>query len=100
MRLQPSRLLALGLRALLGALLLFSLGACSSFSARDPLRIDLAGLDPIPGQGLEVRFMLKLRVQNPNDVAVDYRGIALELEVNNQPLARSLVEKVVKARPS
>ena len=93
MHLQPSRLFALGLRALLGTLLLFSLGACSSFSARDPLRIDLAGLEPLPGQGLEVRFMLKLRVQNPNDVAVDYRGIALELEVNNQPLASGVSDQ-------
>ena len=54
MRLQPSRLFALGLRALLGALLLFSLGACSSFSARDPLRMavaitaNLAGLFDLP----------------------------------------------------
>lgn len=93
MRTQSSRLLTVGLRPLLGVLLLLSLGACSSFSARDPLRIDLAGLEPLPGQGLEMRFMLKLRVQNPNDVAVDYRGIALELEVNNQPLASGVSDQ-------
>jgi hypothetical protein len=93
MRTQSSRLLAAGLRPLFGVLLLLSLGACSSFSARDPLRIDLAGLEPLPGQGLEMRFMLTLRVQNPNDVAVDYRGIALELEVNNQPLASGVSDQ-------
>ena len=87
MRSQSSCLLTLGLRTLLGALLLLSLGACSSFTTRDPLRIDMVGLEPLPGQGLEVRFMLKLRVQNPNDMAVDYNGIALDLEVNNQTLA-------------
>ena len=93
MRSQSSCLLTLGLRTLLGALLLLSLGACSSFTTRDPLRIDLAGLEPLPGQGLEVRFMLKLRVQNPNDVAVDYNGIALDLEVNNQPLASGVSDQ-------
>lgn len=71
---------------LMAALLM--LGACSSlFGTRDPLRIDLVGLEPATGQGMEARFMVKLRVQNPNDQAIDYNGIALDLSVNGQPLA-------------
>ena len=68
--------------------LLLALGACSSlFATRDPLRIDLVGLEPATGQGMEARFTVKLRVQNPNDQAIDYNGIALDLSVNGQPLA-------------
>ena len=74
------RLLALPL------FLLLVLSGCSSFRA-DPLRIDLAGLEPLPSQGLEMRFALSLRVQNPNNRAIDYNGIALDLAVNGQPLA-------------
>ncbi len=67
---------------------LLTLGACSSlFGTRDPLRIDLVGLEPAIGQGMEARFTVKLRVQNPNDQAIDYDGIALDLSVNGQPLA-------------
>ena len=74
-------------RLLASLALLGLLTACASMAPRDPLHIDLAGLEPLPSQGLEARFNLKLRVQNPNERAVDYQGIALELEVNGQPLA-------------
>ncbi|WP_152227767.1 LEA type 2 family protein [Pseudomonas sp. SCB32] len=68
--------------------LLLALGACSTlFGGRDPLRVDLVGLEPIAGQGMEARFAVKLRVQNPNEDAIDYHGIALDLAVNGQPLA-------------
>lgn len=74
-------------------LLALNLGACASLGLRDPLRIDLAGLEPLPGQGLELRFAIKLRVQNPNDSAVDFDGVALELEVNGQPLASGVSDQ-------
>lgn len=67
--------------------LLLTLTACSSLRPGDPLQIDLAGLEPLPSQGMEVRFIMRLRVQNPNDQAIDYSGIALNLALNGQPLA-------------
>lgn len=76
--------------ALRGGLIvvMLALGACASlFGQRDPLRIDLVGLEPLAGQGMEARFTVKLRVQNPNEDAIDYNGIALDLSVNGQPLA-------------
>lgn len=69
------------------------LGACASLGDRDPLRIDLVGLEPLPGQGLEVRFAVKLRVQNPNDSAVEFDGVALDLEVNGRPLASGVSDQ-------
>lgn len=70
-----------------------TLGACANLSNRDPLRVDLAGLEPLPGQGLEVRLAVKLRVQNPNDSAVNFSGVALSLEVNGQPLASGVSDQ-------
>lgn len=69
------------------------LSACSTFGQRDPLRIDLVGLEPLPGQGMEMRFMVKLRVQNPNDQPIEYNGIALDLDVNGQPLASGVSDQ-------
>lgn len=81
------------LRAVLASFLIVSLAACSSLSPRDPVKIDLVGLEPLPGEGLEMRFSVKLRVQNPNDSAIDYNGIALDLDVNNQPLASGVSDQ-------
>lgn len=75
------------IRTLLCSLLIISLGACSSLVPRDPLHIDLVGLEPLPGEGLEMRFAVKLRIQNPNEGAIDYNGVALQLDINKQPLA-------------
>lgn len=80
-------------RPLLAGVLAIALAACSSLPPSDPLHIDLVGLEPLPGQGLEVRFAVKLRVQNPNDSAIDYQGAALELEVNGQPLATGVSDQ-------
>lgn len=81
------------LRPLLAAALLVSLAACSTFANRDPLHIDLVGLEPLPGEGLEVRFAVKLRIQNPNEGSIDYNGVALQLDVNDQPLARGVSDQ-------
>ncbi len=72
---------------LLAALASVLLAACAALPGRDPLRVDVAGIEPIEGQGLELRLAVKLRVQNPNDDAVEYDGAALELEVNGKTLA-------------
>jgi hypothetical protein len=66
--------------------LLVMLTACSSLPQHDPLRTSLAGIEPLPGEGLEARFAVKLRVQNPNDHPIDFNGVTLELQVNKQPM--------------
>ncbi|MFG3691778.1 LEA type 2 family protein [Stutzerimonas stutzeri] len=72
--------------ALLSVLLLV-LSGCAAFSQRDPLNVQVAGIQPLPGEGLELRMNVKLRIQNPNDTALDYDGVALDLEVNGRRLA-------------
>ena len=74
-------------RLLSVCLLMLSLAACAAFFQRDPLNVQVAGIQPLPGEGLELRMAVKLRVQNPNDRALDYDGVALELEINGRNLA-------------
>ncbi len=64
---------------LLAALL--AVAGCANWPGTYPLQVSLAGIESLPGEGLEVRLAVKLRVQNPNDAPIDYNGVALTLEL-------------------
>ncbi|MGV6397364.1 LEA type 2 family protein [Pseudomonas caspiana] len=81
------------LRALLASLLMVTMSACALFPNRDPLNINVVGIEPLPGQGLEVRMAVKLRLQNPNETAIDYTGVALDLDVNGKLLASGVSDQ-------
>ncbi|MFJ3077694.1 LEA type 2 family protein [Pseudomonas sp. NPDC087029] len=80
-------------RLLLVLLMASGLNACALFQARDPINITVIGFEPLAGQELEMRMAVKMRVQNPNEQAIDYNGIALDLEVNGQPLAAGVSDQ-------
>jgi hypothetical protein len=61
--------------------------ACSTLPNRDPLSIDVAGIEPLPSEGLELRLAVRVRIQNPNDTAIEYSGAALDLDLNGRKLA-------------
>ena len=73
-------------------LLLFQ--ACASLQGRDPLQVTVAGMDPLPGEGLELRMMVKLRVQNPNDAPIDYNGVAVAIDIQGKRFASGGTGKV------
>ena len=54
---------------------------------RDPLNIDVAGIEPLQGEGLELRLAVRVRIQNPNDSDIEYSGAALNLDLNGRKLA-------------
>ncbi len=60
---------------------------CASLQPRDPLNVTVAGIEPLQGQGLEMRMNVKLRVQNPNDAPVDYKGVAVEMDLQGKTFA-------------
>ena len=81
-------------RALLVSGALALLAACASLpGGRDAPRVHVVGLDALPGQGLELRFAVKLRVQNPNDEPIDYDGIALDLDIDGKALATGVSDQ-------
>ena len=87
MPLRPIRTLLAGLTVVL------ALSACALFPNRDPLNINVVGIDPLPGQDLEIRFAVKLRLQNPNDTDIQYDGVALNLDVNGRLLASGVSDQ-------
>lgn len=79
--------------ALLLTLLALGLGSCASLVQREPVRINVVGLEALPGEGMEMRFKVKLRVQNPNETPIDFDGLALELELNGKPFATGVSDR-------
>lgn len=81
------------MRKLLLVWLCVLLAGCAGLTGRDPLNVTLAGIEPLPGQGMEMRMAVKLRVQNPNDAAVDFDGAAVTLKVRGMDFASGVSDQ-------
>jgi LEA14-like dessication related protein len=77
----------------LAMLSLLALGGCAGMFNRDELRVYVVGIEPLEGQGLEMRFDVKLRLQNPNETPIEYDGVTLELEFNGKPFASGVSDQ-------
>jgi LEA14-like dessication related protein len=60
---------------------------CATWPGTDALQVSLAGIESLPGEGLEARMAVKLRIQNPNDAPVNYDGVALTIELRGLDFA-------------
>jgi LEA14-like dessication related protein len=68
------------------------LSTCASLQ-RDPVQVTVADIESLPGEGLEFRMLVKLRVQNPNDAPVEYDGVYLKLDVQNRTFATGVSDE-------
>ena len=64
-----------------------SLVGCASFSGAEPLKVAVVDIESLNGEGLEVRMMVKLRVQNPTDNAIEFDGATLDLDLRGMSFA-------------
>jgi LEA14-like dessication related protein len=55
--------------------------------------VTVAGVESLPGEGLELRLLVKLRVQNPNDAQIDFSGAYLKLEVLGKTFATGVSDQ-------
>jgi LEA14-like dessication related protein len=78
----------------LTALLALGLCSCSMLPSSDPLQVSVAGVEPLQGEGLEIRFAVQVRVQNPNDAAIEYDGVALTLDLNGREFGSGVSSEV------
>ena len=71
-----------------------ALAGCTSLAARDPLEVAVAGIEPMPdkGEGLELRLLVRLRVQNPNPDAISYSGAFVKVEVQDRTFATGVTD--------
>jgi LEA14-like dessication related protein len=80
-------------RNLLLVILTLSLGACAALAGRDPMQVYVVGIEPLQGEGLELRLAVKLRIQNPNEAPVEFDGVALDLDVRGSDFATGVSDQ-------
>jgi LEA14-like dessication related protein len=76
----------IGRRALV-VLAVLALGGCAGLPQKEPLQVTVAGIETLPGEGLELRMLVRLRVQNPNDAPFDFDGVSVSLDVQGKTFA-------------
>lgn len=54
--------------------------------------VHLLGMDKLPGEPLERRFQLRLRIQNPNPKPIEFKGLALGLDLNNRAVGTGVTD--------
>jgi LEA14-like dessication related protein len=72
---------------------LFTLGGCASLPDRDPIQVMVAGMESLPGEGAEIRMLVKLRVQNPNATQIDFTGAYVKLDVLGKTFASGVSDQ-------
>jgi LEA14-like dessication related protein len=70
-----------------------ALAGCAGMQAREPLQVSVADIDSLPGEGLELRMNVSLRIQNPNDSPVDYDGVYVKLVVQDKTFATGVSDQ-------
>lgn len=69
------------------------LAGCATLGGRDSPDVRIVGLEPLPSEGLELRFALKMRVLNPNDTPIAYDGLAVKLDLDGRGLASGVSDE-------
>ena len=69
------------------------LAGCAGLAGREPVEVIVAGIEPIEGQGMEARMLVKLRVQNPNDQALSFNGVFVRLDVDGRRFATGVSDE-------
>ncbi len=70
------------------------LAGCASLQGREPVQVIIAGVEPLQGEGLELRMLVKLRIQNPNDLPLEYSGVSVQMDVQGKRFATGVSNTV------
>lgn len=84
------------LLAALGAMLVGFVSGCALLSATtEPPRLSIVSIEPVEVTPLEQTYRLRVRLQNPNDHALDITGMSYVVEVNGKALLEGVSDKAV-----
>jgi len=84
----------MSMRSVLFVLLAFGVLLCGGCASLQPIDVIMAGVEPLQGQGLELRMLVKLRIQNPNDLPLDFNGVSLQMDVQGKRFATGVSDAV------
>ena len=91
---QPARRVAMRFLAALGVASAMSVTtgcALTPWGASAPT-VYLVSVERLPGEPLERRFELQVRIQNPNPKPIDFKGLALTLDLNNRTVGTGVAD--------
>ncbi len=75
-------------RWIVAGVLALQLGGCGVLSPRlETPKLDVVGIELMPSDLFQQRLKLKLKVQNPNDVALPIKGVTTDVEVAGEKVA-------------
>lgn len=80
-------------RLFLLAVAALAMTGCASMPHKDPLQVTVAGIEGLPGEGMEIRMLVRLRVQNPNEAPIEFSGVYVELEVQDKTFASGVSDE-------
>jgi LEA14-like dessication related protein len=86
------RLLLIGVWA---ALILWTAGCANLPATTTPPNLSLVSIEPVEVTPLEQKYHVKVRLQNPNDHALEISGMSYVLEFNGQPLLKGVSDESV-----
>lgn len=74
-------------RLFLLAVAAVAMTGCASMPHNDPLQVTVAGVEGLPGAGMEIRMLVRLRIQNPNEAPIAFNGVYVQLDVLDKTFA-------------
>lgn len=77
------------------AALLVLAGGCATLYGLNPPRVNVSSVTPADMTLLEQKFLVQVRVQNPNDVDLEVKGMTFDLDLNGKSFATGLSGQAV-----
>lgn len=83
-------------RMALGLLFIQMIGSCATLpDTTEPPNLSVVSIEPLEVTPLEQTYRIVIRLQNPNDHALDITGMSYVLEVNGEPLLKGVSDDAV-----
>jgi LEA14-like dessication related protein len=75
--------------------LLLVAGGCATLGGLKSPRVSVSRVAPLEMTLLEQKFLVQLRVQNPNDLELEVKGVTFDLDLNGKPFATGVSSQPV-----
>jgi LEA14-like dessication related protein len=57
---------------------------CATLQRREAIQVIIADVEPLESEELELRMLVKLRIQNPNDLPLNFNGVSVQMDVQGK----------------
>ncbi len=85
--------------ALISGFVLIGCAGAGLYMSADRPRVNISNIQPKDVKLLEQVFTMDLRIQNPSESAIDVKGLAFNLDINNRPFATGVSNKQLTIQP-